>query len=75
MAAPAAATKPQPLLELRDLHVSFATRAGDVPAVRGVNLSLGAGGTAAIYTQVGGPFHLISKIGIRIKAWTNYAPI
>lgn len=39
------------------------------------DLSLGAGGTAAIYTHAGEPFHLISKIGLRIKAWMNYAPI
>lgn len=36
-------------------------------------LPLGGAGIAAIYTKVGGPFHVISKIVIRMKAWTNYA--
>ena len=36
-------------------------------------LPLGGAGTTAIYTKVGGPFHVISKIVIRMKAWTNYA--
>ena len=37
-------------------------------------LPLGAAGTTAIYTDMGQPFHLISKITIRIKMWTNYLP-
>ncbi len=53
MASPAAESQAEPLLELRDLHVSFATRAGDVPAVRGVNLTLGAGETLAIVGESG----------------------
>jgi multidrug resistance efflux pump len=36
-------------------------------------LPLGGAGTTAIYTKVGGPFHVISKIVVRMKAWTNYA--
>jgi multidrug resistance efflux pump len=38
-------------------------------------LPLGAAGTVTIYTNVGQPFHLISKITIRIKGWMNYLPI
>jgi multidrug resistance efflux pump len=38
-------------------------------------LPLGAAGMTAIYTDVGKPFHLISKIALRIKAWTYYLPI
>jgi multidrug resistance efflux pump len=32
-------------------------------------LPLGAGGTTAIYTDFGKPFHIITKITLRIKAW------
>jgi multidrug resistance efflux pump len=37
-------------------------------------LPLGAAGTTAIYTDVGKPFHLISKITVRINGWMNYLP-
>jgi multidrug resistance efflux pump len=37
-------------------------------------LPLGAAGMTAIYTSVGKPFHVISKISLRIKAWTYYLP-
>ena len=37
-----------PLLEIRGLRVSFATDAGPVPAVRGVDLALAAGETLAL---------------------------
>ena len=36
----------QPLLEIDDLSVAYVTRAGDVPAVRNVSLSLATGGKA-----------------------------
>ena len=36
-------------------------------------LPMGGAGTTAIYTKVGGPFHVISKVVIHMKAWTNYA--
>jgi len=36
------------------------------------NLSMGSGGTAAIYTMVGKPFHIISKVAIRMKKWLLY---
>jgi membrane fusion protein (multidrug efflux system) len=38
-------------------------------------LPLGGAGTTAIYTKFGGPFHIISKIALRMKAWIYYAPI
>jgi oligopeptide/dipeptide ABC transporter ATP-binding protein len=41
------------LLRLRDLHVSFPTSEGDVPAVRGVDLSLGSGETLAVVGESG----------------------
>lgn len=37
-------------------------------------LPLGAAGSAAIYTEFGKPFHLISKITVRINAWMSYLP-
>jgi membrane fusion protein, multidrug efflux system len=36
------------------------------------NLSIGSGGSAAIYTQVGKPTHIISKVAIRMKKWLLY---
>jgi hypothetical protein len=38
-------------------------------------LPLGGAATTAIYTKVGGPFHVISKIALRMKSWIYYAPI
>jgi multidrug resistance efflux pump len=35
-------------------------------------LSLGSGGTAAIYTNHGKPVHIISKVAIRMKKWLAY---
>tara|TARA_R110000850_G_scaffold65358_2_gene146284 strand:+ start:64 stop:1182 length:1119 start_codon:yes stop_codon:yes gene_type:complete len=37
-------------------------------------LPLGAAGSVAIYTDVGKPFHLISKITMRMNALSNYLP-
>jgi len=36
------------------------------------NLSLGSGGTAAIYTTHGKAVHIISKVAIRMKKWLAY---
>jgi multidrug resistance efflux pump len=41
----------------------------------GNDLPLGAAGSVAIYTKAITPFHIISKITIRIKMWMNYIPI
>ena len=41
------------LLEIDDLHVSFFTRAGELPAVRGVTLNLEAGQTLALVGESG----------------------
>jgi multidrug resistance efflux pump len=38
-------------------------------------LPLGADGTAAIYTGFGKPFHLISKIALRIKGYLYFLPV
>jgi oligopeptide/dipeptide ABC transporter ATP-binding protein len=53
MAEPVAQSRGGALLELRDLHVSFATRAGEVPAVRGVDLLLESGHTLALVGESG----------------------
>jgi len=37
-------------------------------------LPLGAAGTTAIYTEVGKPFHVITKITVRMKGWMYYLP-
>lgn len=36
------------------------------------SLAIGTTGTSAIYTDVGGPFHIMSKVTVRIKAWMYY---
>lgn len=43
--------------------------------VTGKELPLGSAGTTALYTKIGGPFHVISKVALRMKAWIYYAPI
>ncbi len=42
----------------------------DEEAVR--SMSQGAGGTVVVYTDAGKPFHIISKVAIRLGAWLNY---
>jgi peptide/nickel transport system ATP-binding protein len=42
-----------PLLEVRDLHVTYSTRAGDLPAVRGVDLTIDRGHTLGIAGESG----------------------
>ena len=38
-------------------------------------LPLGAAGAAAIYTDSGKTWHIISKIAVRMKGWMYYAPL
>ena len=38
-------------------------------------LPLGGAGTTAVYTTSGKPFHIISKIALRMKGWMYYLPI
>jgi len=39
------------------------------------DLPVGGAGAATIYTKSFGPFHLISKVVIRMKTWLHYLPI
>ena len=41
------------VLELHDLHVTYRTDGGSVPAVRGVNLSLDTGDTVGLAGESG----------------------
>ncbi|GGA20765.1 ABC transporter ATP-binding protein [Paenibacillus physcomitrellae] len=43
----------EPILQVKDLHVSFKVRGGEVQAVRGVNFELGKGETIAIVGESG----------------------
>lgn len=36
------------------------------------SLVIGTTGTTTVYTDVGGPFHIISKVSVRIKAGMYY---
>ncbi|MFB7271679.1 ABC transporter ATP-binding protein [Streptomyces sp. NPDC056244] len=51
--APGDGSSDGPLLEVRDLHVEFATRGGVVKAVNGVNYSVSAGETLAVLGESG----------------------
>ena len=44
---------PAPLLSVRDLHVTYGTRAGAIPAVRGVGFDLGVGETLGLAGESG----------------------
>jgi membrane fusion protein (multidrug efflux system) len=38
-------------------------------------LALGTAGTVAIYTDFGAPFHVISKVTVRMKKWLYFLPL
>ena len=46
-------TEPAPLLSVRDLHVTYGTHAGAIPAVRGVDFDLGVGETLGLAGESG----------------------
>ncbi|MCY0903434.1 ABC transporter ATP-binding protein [Arthrobacter sp. H14-L1] len=48
-----ATSEPRPLLELRDLAITFDTSSGEVPAVRNANLTIMPGETVAIVGESG----------------------
>lgn len=54
-------------------RLAVRVRLDDAVAAR--DLPMGAAGSVAVYTDFGRPFHVISRITIRIKAWMNYWPL
>ena len=50
-----------PLVEIRDLHVSFAVHGGKVPAVRGASFCIPAGGTVALVGESGSGKTVVSQ--------------
>jgi peptide/nickel transport system ATP-binding protein len=53
MSMPASQAQATPLLSVRDLHVSYGTRAGQIPAVRGVDFDLSVGETLGLAGESG----------------------
>lgn len=43
----------EPILQVKDLHVSFQVKGGEVKAVRGMNFEVGKGETVAIVGESG----------------------
>jgi len=46
--------------------------AASTAAIAATEATLGAGGRLAVYTDAGAPFHIISKVVLRMSAWTGY---
>jgi multidrug resistance efflux pump len=63
-------TIPDPAREGSDGLLAVKIRLAD--GQRPSNLPLGAGGTVAIYTKVGKPVHIVSKVTIRMEKWLLY---
>jgi len=43
----------EPILQVKDLHISFFVKGGEVQAVRGMNFEIGKGETVAIVGESG----------------------
>ena len=62
-----------PLLSVRDLHVTYGTRAGAIPAVRGVDFDLGVGETLGLAGESGCGKSSLAGALTR-EAWWYYLP-
>jgi peptide/nickel transport system ATP-binding protein len=60
-----------PLIEVVDLHVTYKTAAEDVLAVRGLNLTLGAGQSTGIVGESGSGKSTVAKAIVGLVAPTN----
>ncbi|KAF1852564.1 hypothetical protein Lal_00037298 [Lupinus albus] len=61
------ASHAQPLLSVQDLHVDYATPKGNVHAVRGVSLDIGAGETVGLVGESGCGKSTLSRSIIRLE--------
>lgn len=59
-----------PLLQLRDLSVTYRTEAGDLPAVRGVDLTVAAGETVGVAGESGCGKSTLASTVLRLQART-----
>ena len=62
------ASPPAPLLSVRDLHKTFASRAGPVTALHGVGFDLAAGSTLALVGESGSGKTTTARVVLRLAA-------